>query len=98
MREPLLDRPVRNRKPLFDRLVMNREPLLDRCLYLREPLFDRLVLWLYQCDLTYRTQRTIALSVLTSSREEFVHDPDVRPIGWRNQQMGENFTHVLTAS
>ena len=93
-RKPLLDRLARDREPLFDRLIMNRDPLLDRCLYLREVLFNRLVSWVYQCDRTYGTRMAIALSGLTSSRGEFVYDPEVRPIGRRNQLMSE---HSLTS-
>ena len=83
---------------MIDYLDIDREPLPVRQVGRRGYLLERLVAKLYQFDRENRTQRATALLVLTTSRGQFVHASDVRPIGSRSQHISEHLSNVISTS
>ncbi|KAE9116669.1 hypothetical protein PF006_g18984 [Phytophthora fragariae] len=107
MREPLLDRLVGGQEPLLDRFLHIREPLLDRLvLHPREPrMLNRspltraptrgfLIFVTSQQHCACRAERAIARSAHNVRRGRPVHDCDMGPIPWCDQEMREDFGHV----
>ncbi|KAE8904965.1 hypothetical protein PF003_g11273 [Phytophthora fragariae] len=104
-REPLLDRLVGGRGPLLDRFLHIREPLLDRLVLQpreprmlnRSPLARARVFFIFvtsQQQCACRAERAIARSAHNVRRGRPVHDCDMGPISWRDQEMREDFGHV----
>ncbi|KAE8960188.1 hypothetical protein PR002_g30303 [Phytophthora rubi] len=92
----LLDRLEVVREPLLDRLVLHpREPrMINRSLHTRAPTRGFFIFITSQQYCTSRAERAIARYAHNVRRGSPVHDCDMGPIPWRNQEMREDFGHV----